>query len=118
GLAVLAELDDGSYDALERTAARLADGLRKVFADVGVAAQVTRSFTLVGVFFADTPVTDYASARRADHPRYARMFHAILERGVYFAPSGYEALFPSLAHTDADIDRTLAAVGDGRAAFA
>src|SRR5262249_52180041 len=61
GLAVLAELNDESYDALERTAARLADGLRKVFADVGVAAQVTRAFTLVGVFFADTPVTDYAS---------------------------------------------------------
>jgi len=118
GLAVLAELDDASYDALERTAARLAEGLRKVFADVGVDAQVTRAFTLVGVFFADETVTDYAAARRADHARYARMFHAILERGVYFAPSGYEALFPSLAHTDADIDRTLAAISDGRAAYA
>jgi glutamate-1-semialdehyde 2,1-aminomutase len=118
GLAVLAELDDGSYDTLERTAARLADGLRKVFADTGVDAQVTRAFTLVGVFFAGAPVTDYASARRADHRRYARMFHALLERGVYFPPSGYEALFPSLAHSDADIDRTLTALADGRSAFA
>jgi glutamate-1-semialdehyde 2,1-aminomutase len=107
GLAVLAELDGASYDALERTAARLADGLRKIFADAGIDAQVTRAFTLVGVFFAAAPVTDYASARGADHPRYARMFHALLERGVYFPPSGYEALFPSLAHSDADIDRTL-----------
>jgi glutamate-1-semialdehyde 2,1-aminomutase len=112
GLAVLAELDDGSYDTLERTAARLADGLRKVFADTGTDAQVTRAFTLVGVFFAGAPVTDYASARRADHARYARLFHAVLDRGVYFPPSGYEALFPSLAHSDADIERTLAAVSD------
>jgi glutamate-1-semialdehyde 2,1-aminomutase len=118
GLAVLAELDDASYDALERTAARLADGLRKVFADAGVTAQVTRAFTLVGMFFADAPVTDYSSARRADHARYARLFHALLDRGVYFPPSGYEALFPSLAHSDADIDRTLEALGSGRSAFA
>ena len=118
GRAVLAELDDASYAALERTAERLADGLRKVFADAGVDAQVTRAFTLVGVFFSDAPVTDYLSARRADHPRYARMFHALLERGVYFPPSGYEALFPSLAHTDAEVDRTLEALTDGRSAFA
>jgi len=118
GRAVLAELDDASYAALERTAERLADGLRKVFADAGVDAQVTRAFTLVGVFFSDAPVTDYLSARRADHPRYARMFHALLERGVYFPPSGFEALFPSLAHTDAEVDRTLEALTDGRSAFA
>ena len=118
GRAVLAELDDASYAALERTAERLADGLRKVFADAGVDAQVTRAFTLVGVFFSDAPVTDYLSARRADHPRYARMFHALLERGVYFPPSGFEALFPSLAHTDAEVDRTLEVLTDGRSAFA
>ncbi|HEV7523884.1 MAG TPA: glutamate-1-semialdehyde 2,1-aminomutase [Acidimicrobiia bacterium] len=112
GLAVLAELDDASYGALERTAERLEDGLRKAFADAGVAAQVTRAFTLVGFFFADAPVVDYAAARRADHARYARVFHALLDHDVYFAPSGYETLFPSLAHTDADIDRTIeAAVG-------
>jgi len=107
GLAVLAELDDDAYVTLERTAARLADGLRKAFADAGVAAQVTRAFTLLGVFFADAPVVDYASARRADHTRYARVFHALLDGGVYFPPSGYEALFPSLAHSDADIDATI-----------
>jgi glutamate-1-semialdehyde 2,1-aminomutase len=117
GLAVLAELDDASYATLERTAERLADGLRKVFADAGVDAQVTRAFTLVGVFFADAPVIDYAAARRADHARYARFFHAALDRGTYFPPSGYEALFPSLAHTDADIDDTLAAVLDGRGSY-
>jgi glutamate-1-semialdehyde 2,1-aminomutase len=118
GLTVLGELDDGSYETLERTAARLADGLRKAFADAGIAAQVTRVFTLVGVFFADAPVTDYASARAADHARYGRLFHAALERGVYLPPSGYEALFPSLTHSDDDIDRTVAALTDGCAEYA
>ena len=53
-----------------------------------------------------TPVHDYDEAQAADHARYARFFHGLLDRGVYFAPSGYETLFPSLAHTDADIDET------------
>ena len=109
GLAVLAQLDAGAYDALEATAARLADGLGRAFADAGVAAPVTRAFTLVGVFFASAPVRNYEDARAADHSRYAGLFHGLLDQGVYFAPSGYETLFPSLAHTDADIDRTIEA---------
>jgi glutamate-1-semialdehyde 2,1-aminomutase len=109
GLAVLGQLDDASYSALERTAEGLAEGLRKAFAGAGVAAQVTRAFTLVGFFFADAPVTDYEGARAADHARYAQVFHALLDQGVYFAPSGYETLFPSLAHRDADLDETIAA---------
>lgn len=112
GLAVLAQLDAGRYDALEATAARLADGLSSAFKDAGVAAQVTRAFTLVGVFFSPTPVRNYEQARAADHARYASVFHGLLDRGVYFAPSGYETLFPSLAHTDADIDRTVEAVAE------
>jgi glutamate-1-semialdehyde 2,1-aminomutase len=110
GLAVLAQLEPQSYDALERSAERLAAGLRGAFADAGVLAQVTRAFTLVGVFFADAPVHNYEAARRANHGRYARLFHGLLDRGVFFAPSGYETLFPSLAHTDADLDATIDAV--------
>ena len=112
GLAVLAHLDGGAYDALEATATRLADGLRRAFATAGVTAQVTRAFTLVGVFFSPAPVRNYQDARAADHARYASVFHGLLDRGVYFAPSGYETLFPSLAHTDADIDRTIEAAGE------
>jgi glutamate-1-semialdehyde 2,1-aminomutase len=110
GLAVLGQLDAGSYDELEATAARLADGLRRAFDEAGVAAQVTRAFTLVGLFFSPAPVHNYEEARAADHARYANLFHGLLDRGVYFAPSGYETLFPSLAHTEADIDRTIEAV--------
>jgi glutamate-1-semialdehyde 2,1-aminomutase len=106
---VLAQLDAGAYDALEATAGRLADGLGRAFAEAGVAAQVTRAFTLVGVFFSSAPVRNYDDARAADHARYAGVFHGLLDQGVYFAPSGYETLFPSLAHTPADIDRTIEA---------
>jgi glutamate-1-semialdehyde 2,1-aminomutase len=112
GLAALAHLGADSYLELERIAARLADGLRDMFASAGVPAQVTRAFTLVGVFFSPTPVTNYDEAQGADHKRYARFFHGLLDRGVYFAPSGYETLFPSLAHTDQDIDRTIAAAAE------
>jgi glutamate-1-semialdehyde 2,1-aminomutase len=115
GLAVLAQLDAGSYDELEAIAARLAHGLRRAFEEAGVAAQVTRAFTLVGLFFAPAPVHDYDQARAADHARYATLFHGLLDRGVYFAPSGYETLFPSLAHTAADIDRTIEAVSESLA---
>ena len=110
GLAVLAQLDDDAYATLDATATQLADGLRKAFADAGVAAQVTRALTLVGLFFAARAGhATTTSAKAADHERYARFFHGLLDRGVYFAPSGYETLFPSLAHTDADIDATIKA---------
>jgi glutamate-1-semialdehyde 2,1-aminomutase len=105
GLAALDALDAHAYEQLEQSAERLEDGLRKELPD----AQVTRAFTLLGVFFADQPVENYDDARRADHDAYARLFHRLLDCGVYFAPSGYEALFPSLAHTDADIDTTIEA---------
>jgi glutamate-1-semialdehyde 2,1-aminomutase len=108
GLAALAELDDAAYTTLEQTAQRFADGLTKVLDR----AVVTRAFTLVGVFFADEAVHDYDAARAADHARYAKFFHALLDQGVFFAPSGYETLFPSLAHSDDDIDRTIDAVAN------
>ena len=57
---------------------------------------------------------NYDDAKAADHERYARFFHGLLDRGVYFAPSGYETLFPSLAHTDADIERTINAAAEAR----
>jgi len=109
GLAVLAELDDAAYAELERIALRLADGLAKACADAGVDAQVPRAWTLAGLFFSATPVRDYDHARGADADRYARFFHALLDQGVFLAPSAFECLFPSLAHTDADIDRTVEA---------
>jgi glutamate-1-semialdehyde 2,1-aminomutase len=111
GLAALSLLDDDAYARLEAIATRLADGLAAVFAGAGVSAQVPRARTLVGLFFADRPVHDYDEARAADHRAYASLFHRLLDGGVYLAPSGYEATFPSLAHGDAELDRTVAAAG-------
>ena len=107
GLAALEQLDQGAYDELERKAAMLVAGLRTVFAATEFPVQVTQAATLTGLFFSPAPVNDYAQAQRADHERYARFFHGMLDRGVYFAPSGYETTFVSLAHTDEIINRTV-----------
>lgn len=108
GLATLAQLDQRAYDELEAKAARLTVGLRDALATAGVTAQVTQAATLAGLFFAAAPIANYADAQTADHERYARFFHGMLDRGVFFAPSGYETTFVSLAHSDAIIDRTIA----------
>jgi glutamate-1-semialdehyde 2,1-aminomutase len=112
GLAVLEHLDAGVYAALETKAETLAAGLRQAMADAGLPAEVPRVGPLVGLFFAAEPVTDYETAKAADTKRYARFFHALLERGVYFAPSAFETLFPSLAHTDADLAATASAAAE------
>jgi len=117
GLAALEQLDADAYARLERTATRLEQGLQAAFAASGIEAQVPRAFTLVGVFFSANEVRDYDDAAKADHDRYARFFHGLLERGVYFAPSGYEALFPSLAHSDEDIDATIEAATEAARAL-
>src|SRR6185503_8070043 len=97
------------YDHLEALAARLADGLAAAAQDAGVAYTANRVGSMLTGFFCAGPVTDYASAKQADTRRYATFFQAMLEHGVYFAPSQFEAGFVSLAHTEADIDATVAA---------
>jgi glutamate-1-semialdehyde 2,1-aminomutase len=100
------------YDHLERLAARLVDGLASAAARAGVAYTGNRVGSMFTGFFTDQPVTDYVSAKRADTKRYARFFHAMLDSGVYLAPSQFEAGFVSLAHTEEDIDATLAAAAE------
>ncbi len=99
----------GFYEGLEATARRLADGLAAAAREAGVAARGNRVGSMLTTFFTEQEVVDYAGARTADTKRYAAFFRAMLERGVSLAPSQFEAAFVSLAHTDADIDRTLAA---------
>jgi glutamate-1-semialdehyde 2,1-aminomutase len=117
GRAALMLLDDAAYAKLERTAARLADGLADAVANAGVPAQVPRARTLVGLFFTEQPVRDYESAQRADHKAYASFFHGMLDRGVYLSPSGYEAIFPSLAHGDSELERTIEAAAEAAPAL-
>lgn len=117
GLAVLGQLDEASYARLEGRASALADGLASVMAAAGVAAQVPRVGTLVGLFFAAQPIGNYRQAKAADSGAYARFFHAMLDRGVALAPSPFEALFVSLAHEHSDIDRTLDAAAAAAASL-
>ena len=94
---------------LEATAGRLAEGLAKVFADIGVVAHAPAVSTLVGLYFgADLPV-DYAGAKRTDERAYAAFFHALLDEGVAIAPGAYEVLFPGLTHDRGVVDEVLSA---------
>src|SRR5262249_38082027 len=104
GLTVLSLLDDNAYDTLTRTATRLTSALDDVFAGTGTKVQVVRVGALAGLFFADSPGRDYADGQAPDPPAYAQFFHGMLDRGVFLPPSGYEALFPSLAHRDAEVE--------------
>lgn len=109
GLAQLKHLDADAYKRLDELADRLIDGLAAAFAQAGIPVQLQRVNSLFGLFFSAQPVRDFTDARACDHSHYARFFHSMLERGHYLPPSGYEAMFLSLAHTRADIDATVAA---------
>ena len=106
GLSVLRRLRDGSvYDELERRGARLESGL----AGKG---RVQRVGAMATLFMSDEPVRDFDDAQRCDTERYGALFRHLLERGIYVAPSQFEAMFVSLAHGDEEIDRTIEAVVD------
>jgi glutamate-1-semialdehyde 2,1-aminomutase len=108
GIATLRLLaEPGVYDHLEALAARLADGLAAAAGAADVPFTSNRVGSMLTGFFCSGPVYDYATAKRADTRRYAEYFRAMLERGVYLAPSQFEAGFVSLAHTEADIDATI-----------
>jgi glutamate-1-semialdehyde 2,1-aminomutase len=104
GLATLAELrKPDTYRRLEALGSELERGLRTGADQARVPLRVNRVGSMLTGFFCQDPVTDYASAKSADTKRYARYFHEMLARGVFLAPSQFEAAFVSLAHTDADI---------------
>jgi glutamate-1-semialdehyde 2,1-aminomutase len=116
GLAVLGLLDDAAYARLCGLASRLASGLSSAIAAAGWAVQVPRVGPLVGVFLTESPVGDYDQARAAaGNGRYGSLFRGLLARGVAFPPGPYEVLFPSLAHSEADVDATVAAAGEAAA---
>jgi glutamate-1-semialdehyde 2,1-aminomutase len=102
-LRILAE--PGVWESLERATSRLADGL----ASLGSSVQVSSVGSMFGLFFTDRPVKSWDDARIADTERFAAFHRAMLERGVYLAPSQFEAGFVSTAHGDDEIDATLEA---------
>ena len=118
GVATLSELQrPGVYEQLEATATRLIDGVTAAFARAEVPSTVNRVASMFTGFFNAGPVSALAQVEQSDTAAYGHYMHALLDRGVYIAPSQFEAGFVSIAHTDADIDRTIVAVGDALAAM-
>ena len=110
GLATLRQLQQpGFYEKLDQTAHRLATGLEDVAEASNVGVSVARVGSMLGLFFNDHPVRNFADAKTSRLDRFARYYQMMLEKGIYLAPSQFEALFLSAAHTDAHIDQTVAA---------
>ena len=116
GIAALKALrQPGTYEVLERLAARLEKGMRDAAQKAERPVTVNRVGSMLTGFFNPGPVATVAQVERSDAKAYAATFHKLLARGVYFAPSQYEAAFVSLAHTEADIDKTVATVREALA---
>jgi glutamate-1-semialdehyde 2,1-aminomutase len=98
------------YKKLEKTTAALCSGLKKAMEASGVPVTIARAGSMFTVFFTDQEVTNADAARRCDTARFAKFFRAMLENGVYLAPSQFEACFVSMVHTEKDIERTIDAV--------
>jgi glutamate-1-semialdehyde 2,1-aminomutase len=110
GCAMLRALrDDAPYDRLETLSARLEAGLREAATAAGVSHQMARVGSMMTLFFAKDPVRDWPTASRCDTQRFGKWFWGLLDRGVYLPCSQFEALFVSVAHSEQDIDDTIAA---------
>jgi glutamate-1-semialdehyde 2,1-aminomutase len=113
GYAMLQNLrKPGVYETLERKAELLANGMAENVKRLGARVCLNRVGSMATMFFTPGPVTDYASAATSDTKAFARYFREMLSRGVYIAPSQFEAGFVSLAHTEADLSKTLEAHHD------
>jgi glutamate-1-semialdehyde 2,1-aminomutase len=109
GLATLRETErPGFYETLERRTARLVAGIGDAASRHGVPVTAGHAGSMWGAYFTAGPVRNFSQARNSDAARFARWHRAALARGVFLAPSAFEAGFVSSAHTDADIDHTIA----------
>ena len=117
-LATLRHLNDAAYEQLAATTERLAGGLREAAAAAGCAVQVQSLPGLLTVFFSERHVHDYAAATRCDTDAYGAWCRGLLARGVYPPASQFEAWFPSLVHTDVDVQRTIEAAAEAFAEIA
>ncbi len=111
GLATLrCLLKDPPYEKLDRLTAQLADGMARSAAHWGLAHRVQRVGSMITLFFTDEPVMHYTAAKRCDQKRFARFFWGLMDRGVYWPCSPFEAAFLSAAHDEKLIQQTLQAV--------
>ncbi len=114
GLATFTAMDAALdlYEVLEARGAQLETGLRAAAEAQGVPVTINRVGSMITVFFTEQPVTDFKSATKTDTERFKRWFHGLLNRGIYWPASAYEAAFLSYAHTEADIDRMIQAASE------
>jgi glutamate-1-semialdehyde 2,1-aminomutase len=110
GLLTLRRLkDEKVYAELELRSALLCDGLTRVAADAGIKTIINRAGSMWTAFFSEGPIVDWTSASKSDRELYGKFFHAMLNEGVYLAPSQFEAGFVSIAHTEEVIEQTIEA---------
>ncbi len=113
GIATLKCLQEpGFYEALEARSDALAKGLKKVADKARVPVTTNRVGSMLGLFFTDQPVSNFAEAQKSDVALFARYYREMLKRGIYLAPSQYEAAFVSRAHSEGDIEETIQAAGE------
>lgn len=101
--------EPGVYELLESRSARLEKGLRRVMSDHDIPHRINRAGSMMTLFFTETEVIDYQTAKTCDTKRFARFFHGMLDEGVSLPPSQFEAFFVSTAHEESDIDATVEA---------
>jgi glutamate-1-semialdehyde 2,1-aminomutase len=113
GIATLKELRrPGLYEGIQELAQKLMKGLRAALRDAGIKAQINSVGSLSTIFFTPQIVTNYEDAKTSDTKMYARYFREMLDRGIFLAPSQFEAAFISAAHTPDDVDRTIRAAAE------
>ena len=110
--------DDPPYEKLEQLSARLEVGLANAASTAGIEHSIKRVGSMMTLFFHPGPVTGWSSAEKCDTEAFSKYFWGLIERGVYMPCSQFEALFVSAAHTEADIDRTIAMAADSLGSIA
>jgi glutamate-1-semialdehyde 2,1-aminomutase len=113
GIAQLRHLrETASWEALSRRAARLVEGVEGAARDAGIVLSGASVGSMFGLYYRETPPHDFAGAKEGDAVRFARFFRAALARGLFFAPSAFEAGFVSTAHEDSDVEETIQRAGE------
>ena len=115
GIATLRGLTPELHDQISERTQRLVHGLRRIAAEHDVPFTADCAGSMWGFFFRAEPVRSFADAKTCDVERFKRFFHAALARGVYLAPSAFEAAFMSSAHSDRDVEETLNRLSDAMA---
>lgn len=110
GLATLGTLTEDDYEHMNEQVDRLIDGYRKAAEENNIPLQINRAGSMMGVFFTDTPVTNFDEAQTSDLELFKKYYQGMIEEGIFLPPSQFEGLFMSTAHSDEDINKTIKAI--------